>query len=768
MTNEQPTYIVLDPVIGWRSSLEHLSPVSSGGLAVDCVPGQPVPFAKSLKKKLTGAVALAVNLNYRRLYVLDGKAQRIQTIDLALQEQATTQKCNMQYEDDPKNPGPKPQPVHCGDLEFSVIAGIGGKGSGTRQLRNARGLTALSDGSLVVADTGNHQVKIFSSFPHALLAVWGSGSPGNGPLQFNRPGKVVADQCGLICIADSGNGRIQRIQRDGTAREPITGLRSPLDLALNSDRTLVVLDNQKLLIFPKDATTKIQDFDVPDGTCVTFDGVGSIYVGTSTALVYKFVADGHGGFRPAGIGVTGQDATFLDLLWIQNDQLLGILLPKYSAKSALWTLCTCASFTASIDTVNGGSYVGGIGTLITDSLDSGIEKCCWHRIELDATIPSGTVVEVATETSETDWPSDTPFQDRGFSYSSANPKSAIRLTGDNSDCLVQSAPGRYLRMRVRLLASGLKSPVLRSARIHFPRESYLQYLPAVYQEDDESRLFLERFLSMFQTTFDALDANIDNLWMMFDPASVPEKWFPWLASWIDLPLNPLWFKQGQRSALQAGRSALKRAGKIYPKRGTPAAFEELISEYAGMGARLVEHFRLRQLVVLTDGKSGDTDPASYLPQFSEAPLCTGTRLWSRDYYQRLQLGVYSRIGYFRLTGEPEPGIEPLAWGANEFSVFFDCEPYQVEASRLKVKKVVEREKPAHTKANYCPVLPRMRVGVQSTLGIDTRIGVITPLLLGTTGTLGYDSILGCSAAELSLQRQQSSIRPQLDVTSRLH
>jgi len=80
---------------------------------------------------------------------------------------------------------------------------------------------------------------------------------------------------------------------------------------------------------------------------------------------------------------------------------------------------------------------------------------------------------------------------------------------------------------------------------------------------------------------------------------------------------------------------------------------------------------------------------------------------------------------------------------------------------------VEREKPAHTKANYCPVLPRMRVGVQSTLGVDTRIGETTPLLLGTTGTLGYDSILGCLASELNLLAQNASHWPQVDVTSRL-
>jgi hypothetical protein len=196
-------------------------------------------------------------------------------------------------------------------------------------------------------------------------------------------------------------------------------------------------------------------------------------------------------------------------------------------------------------------------------------------------------------------------------------------------------------------------------------------------------------------------------------------------------------------------------------RGTAAGIQELIQEYSGVGARLVEHFRLRHLLILPDQILPDQPaPATVLGG-------SGGRLWSRDYYERLQLGVYSRVGYFRLTGEPEPAIEPLAWGANEFTVFFDCEPYQVDETRKKVEDVVEREKPAYTTANYAPVLPRMRVGVQSTLGVDTRIGVITPLLLGTTGTLGYDSILACSGTEMHLRSQRGTLRPQVELNTRL-
>jgi hypothetical protein len=48
-----------------------------------------------------------------------------------------------------------------------------------------------------------------------------------------------------------------------------------------------------------------------------------------------------------------------------------------------------------------------------------------------------------------------------------------------------------------------------------------------------------------------------------------------------------------------------------------------------------------------------------------------------------------------------------------------------------LQAVVEREKPAHTMSQICIVEPRMRVGFQSTLGIDTVLsGPATPTRLG--------------------------------------
>ena len=682
------------------------SPLSPLGLEVDCVTGQPVAFVPSLAAQLRYPIALARSDCDQELYLLDDAVSRVKRIDLA-------------------------QP-----REFVTIDGFGGKGKQTRRIRHARGLAVLRDGSYVIADTGNHQVKIFSSFPNALLAVWGSGTAGNAAGEFSSPWKVVADRCGLIYIADRGNGRIQRIHRDGKSEAPINGLQNPTGLALGPDGTLAVLDGSTIRVYAPGQTTPAQTFAVEDANCITLDNSGCyLYVGTSTALVYKYEAAAKG-FRSVGIGVTGVKGKFLDLLWTPGEHLVGILLAQCAAQPTLVTISTC------------GSYVS-CGALITRTLDSGIENCVWDRISLNASVPAGTVIEVTTETNECDiWATGAAFQAECSAYSSLNQNCPLALTGDNPDCLVQSLPGRYLRVQVKLKTNGILSPLLRSVQIGFPRASYLQYLPAVYQEDDQSRVFLDRFLRIFQTTFDGMDKTLDNMWTRFDPLSVPDSWFSWLAAWIALPINPFWTDQQRRAAL-------KSAGQLYPLRGTPSGVTQLIAQYSGVNVRLIEHYRLRQLIILADQPDAGT------------ALGMGTRLWSRDYYQRLQVGVYSQVGYFELTGEPEPDIEPLAWGANEFTVFFDCDPYQVSATQNNVSQVVEREKPAYTKANYAPVFPRMRVGVQSTLGVDTRIGEYTPLLLGTTGTLDYDSILSCSKTETHLLAQHSTLRPQVDGSTRL-
>jgi DNA-binding beta-propeller fold protein YncE len=346
-------FIELDSVIGWQATTDYLSPTTPPGLAVDCVPGQPSPFVESLASQLSYPIALARGHD-RKLYLLDDGEDRVKVVDLDSQD------------------------------AFVTIDGFGGAGEQPRHLRRPRGIAILDDGSYVIADTGHNQVKIFSAYPNALLSVWGTGRPGSASQEFNKPWKVAADHCGVIYIADRRNGRIQRIRRDGSVNAPIDGLQSPTGIALATDGTLAVLDSPDVYIYKPGQTTGAKLTPaVPNASCITFDDSGYLYVGTSTALIYRYEPTANAGYRDVGIGVTGMDAQFLDLLWTPEAQLIGILLPRCAVKPVLKSIPVCGSYLPS-------------AIFSTLTLDSGIENCVWDRVQLNATIPPGTVLKATS------------------------------------------------------------------------------------------------------------------------------------------------------------------------------------------------------------------------------------------------------------------------------------------------------------------------------------------------------------------------------------
>jgi phage tail-like protein len=604
-------------------------------------------------------------------------------------------------------------PAGC-ETALRVIRGVGGKGRDARHFRNAADIALLQGGALAVADSGDGAVKLFSAYPYALLAVTGG---------LGRPVRLAAGWRDALFVLDAHGNRVLWLDRDLAARGVLAGLTAPAAIAASAT-AIAAADGSDIRVFANPAAPPVTAGQVPGASALCFGASGWLYVGTDTGLIYSFAPDGKGGWREAGIGVLGQQAPILRMIRQGGTTLLALVRPDGAKDAQIWSIDTEAARVRE-------------GTLATQELDSNIAHCGWHRIALDADLPDGTSIEVTTQAY--DAPGGSPPPDL-----IAAP---IVLTGAARDCLVQGGPGRYFKLTLRLRGNGVATPVLRGIRIWFPRSGWLQYLPAVYQEDEQSAAFLSRFLAILQTAFDGFDETIDDIWMLFDARSVPGKWFDWLAAWIALPIEPGW-TDAQR------RAVLRGAFATYRKRGTAAGIEQLVSDYAGVGARLVEHFRLRQLIVLPD------DPA-------KATATGAGRLWSRDAYRRLQLGVYSEVGMFSLADQPEPAMEPLAWGANRFSVFFDAAPLSVAATRKRVVTVIEREKPAHTAATYRPVFARMRVGVQATLGIDTRVGAAGEAVLGRVSTLGYDAILGCRNLPAGLPSRRAATSPRLGIDTRL-
>jgi hypothetical protein len=81
--------------------------------------------------------------------------------------------------------------------------------------------------------------------------------------------------------------------------------------------------------------------------------------------------------------------------------------------------------------------------------------------------------------------------------------------------------------------------------------------------------------------------------------------------------------------------------------------------------------------------------------------------------------------------------------AHQFSVQVYRGQLQCAQTLPQVHAVIEREKPAHTMYHLCIVEPRMRVGFQARVGIDTVVaGAPTPSKLDDQMVLGTDVALG--------------------------
>jgi phage tail-like protein len=104
-----------------------------------------------------------------------------------------------------------------------------------------------------------------------------------------------------------------------------------------------------------------------------------------------------------------------------------------------------------------------------------------------------------------------------------------------------------------------------------PVSSYLDFLPAIYQEEE----FIGRFISIFEQAYDPAVETIDNLWAYLDPLTAPEALLPFLAHWVAWELDPRWSSQQQRRLI-------KNAIPIYRWQGTRWGLRFFLHLYTGL------------------------------------------------------------------------------------------------------------------------------------------------------------------------------------------
>jgi len=226
---------------------------------------------------------------------------------------------------------------------------------------------------------------------------------------------------------------------------------------------------------------------------------------------------------------------------------------------------------------------------------------------------------------------------------------------------------------------------------------YLDYLPAVYQEDaaPASPDFLGRLLLAFEQILTGLGdpgepgleeilegivepagagMRLAGVYRYFDPGPslpdgerAPAEFLEWLSGWVALSLRADLDELRQRDFIA-------RAASLYRLRGTRRGLEEFVRIYTRLGATVME---------------------------LDAPF---------------QLGLHSTVGVDTLLDGGAPDF---------FRVLVRLpspDPAQIARHRQVVAAIIDQEKPAHTHYTLEIETPTFQIGVQSTVGVDTLLG----------------------------------------------
>jgi len=227
--------------------------------------------------------------------------------------------------------------------------------------------------------------------------------------------------------------------------------------------------------------------------------------------------------------------------------------------------------------------------------------------------------------------------------------------------------------------AGAALPPSRLIKVEIATRPWIDFLPGIYQDaDEENADFLRRFLLISAHLTSGVEENLEFVHELFDPRITNEKWLPWLASWLAMPLLEGWDAEKRREIIQ-------RTPELYRKRGTAEGLELALRLFADVEAKVHE---------------------------GEWP------------YPGLVIGRSSTIG-------KDTVLSPPVFASQCFTVELPDRKDEISRERLRtVQALVETEKPAH--AHYALVfertepvyekVPFLHLGKTGRIGVDARIG----------------------------------------------
>ena len=327
-------------------------------------------------------------------------------------------------------------------------------------------------------------------------------------------------------------------------------------------------------------------------------------------------------------------------------------------------------------------------------LDSREKQMQWHRLLIEGDTISESSVRFWIYTSEHPTISygdkeldlDTLLTDETISEKEKQTilqPYCVRILDNPKDCLLHDVQGRYLWFRIRFVTQSGHSPYITKIKLIFPKNTWLQYLPDIYQENGESASFVERYLGMFQSLYQDMTEAIRNVPQYLDADVVTGPFLEWLTSWISVEDSYLWNEEQLRYLLQHGI-------ELYHKRGTVQYLEEMVRLYTGRTPFIVEQHELE----------------SYLDQ--------------SGYAEKLRI-LYGADSY-------------------TFTVIVDCEKQMSNRDYQVLTRIIEQAKPAHMESNIIVLEPYIFLDQHSYLGINSVLGRYGTLILDGQSSIPFAAL----------------------------
>jgi hypothetical protein len=215
---------------------------------------------------------------------------------------------------------------------------------------------------------------------------------------------------------------------------------------------------------------------------------------------------------------------------------------------------------------------------------------------------------------------------------------------------------------------------------------------------------------------------------------VPAIALPWLAQWLA-------FELPQIATEDERRKLIARAVALFTRRGTPESIAGFVELHTGVRPTILEAFADRRIWLLGETSRLDFDTrlpsldplGMVVPDVAPAECCEeaapGAKCPCDPPAPDAELRTCNSGPIGRaIVGESGPlaayqiGLPLFSGEAYRFCVFVDGYRAQQPETLAEIRRIVDREKPAHTDYRVGLLDAELRVGLQARVGIDAILG----------------------------------------------